>query len=188
MPRKRTFVVVGVLVAAILTPATALWFRDTAAGQHWLERQFEIVSHRMLTGVSADAAPVAFTTDGCSGGMSDFWSSLSRQFPALTKDVGDRLPWEHCCVSHDRAYYDAAGTEAAKASFTARITADQALRKCVSDIGLSEPKYAAEYIALSNVIYTAVRLGGLPCSGLPWRWGYGRSACFVGSQLLGDGE
>jgi len=188
MPRKRTLVIGGVLAVAILAPATALWFRDTAAGRHWLERQFEIVSHRMLAGVSVDVAPVAFTTDGCSGGMSDFWSSLSSQFPALTKDLGDRLPWERCCVSHDRAYYDAAGTDTASESFTARISADQALRKCVATLGLVEPKYATEYTALSNVIYAAVRLGGLPCSGLPWRWGYGRPSCFVGSQFLRDGE
>ena len=31
--------------------------------------------------------------------------------------------------------------------------------------------------AVASLMYRAVRLGGIPCSGLPWRWGYGWPEC-----------
>jgi hypothetical protein len=33
------------------------------------------------------------------------------------------------------------------------------------------------YQGIADLMYRAVRLGGIPCSGLPWRWGYGWPAC-----------
>jgi hypothetical protein len=33
------------------------------------------------------------------------------------------------------------------------------------------------YAAIADAIFAAVRLGGAPCSGLSWRWGYGFPNC-----------
>ena len=33
------------------------------------------------------------------------------------------------------------------------------------------------YAAIAELMYRAVRIGGIPCSGLPWRWGYGWPEC-----------
>jgi hypothetical protein len=33
------------------------------------------------------------------------------------------------------------------------------------------------YIAVADLMYRAVRVGGIPCTGLPWRWGYGWPEC-----------
>jgi len=41
----------------------------------------------------------AFTTDGCSGGMSWAWQTFVK--PLTKTDI----PWRQCCVVHDRAYW-----------------------------------------------------------------------------------
>jgi len=73
--------------------------------------------------------------------------------------------------------------------FEARRAADLALRACVletgparapllgAEYGWSETQVMAFYATVSELMYRAVRLGGMPCSGLPWRWGYGWPAC-----------
>ena len=33
------------------------------------------------------------------------------------------------------------------------------------------------YAANAELMYSAVRIGGIPCSALPWRWGYGWPEC-----------
>ena len=33
------------------------------------------------------------------------------------------------------------------------------------------------YAAIAELMYRAVRIGGIPCSALPWRWGYGWPEC-----------
>ncbi len=184
MVKKRVWVIVGLLTALTVAPFSALWFRDTTAGQRWLERQIENFGHRALLKVSKDAIPSAFVTDGCSGGMSLIWPELSRQFPALKGELGDALPWKSCCISHDRVYHNAGASQTAKNSFEARVGADQALHQCVANLGVSMPKYTVEFDVLANAMYAAVRLGGAPCSSLSWRWGYGFPACHIGYQLL----
>ncbi|MEE9387220.1 MAG: hypothetical protein V3U96_01305 [Paracoccaceae bacterium] len=179
---KIIFALAATVIVAI--PATAFWFRNAEVGQHWLERQIEITSHKLLVKARSEAPSAVFVTDGCSGGMSAIWNELSVQFPALKQEVGGSLPWEHCCVAHDRSYYNAGGTETAVASFDARVSADQALRNCVADIGVTQPDKAAEFVVLANGIYTAVRLAGAPCSGLSWRWGFGLPNCYLGHEFL----
>jgi hypothetical protein len=184
MRHKKKLIVAGIALAAIAAPATVFLFRDTEAGHHWLERQVEIVSHISLMKNIAEAPPSTFVTDGCSGGMSAFWRDLANQFPAVKADIGSSPPWENCCISHDRAYHNATDTRSADTSFEARIGADQILRRCVADLGVAEPAKAVEFTVLADAIYTSVRLGGSPCSGLPWRWGYGLPPCFVGHQFF----
>ncbi len=184
MPRKRYLIIASILMFLLAAPVAVFWFRETEAGHHWLERQVEIVSHKSLIRVAEGATPTAFVTDGCSGGMSIFWRDLVTQFPTVKEDFGNNLPWENCCISHDRAYHDAGGAKTANTSFKARVGADQALRSCVADLTGGDPANAGGYRVLSDAIYTSVRLGGAPCSGLPWRWGYGLPSCFVGHQFF----
>lgn len=136
-----------------------------------------------------DTALTAFTTDGCSGGMSDVWIAMADVAPAFASQSGQRPPWEPCCVIHDYAYHTAGGASTPDDSAAARLAADQALQACVAGwakldtspvidtYGLTPAQLKQSYAALSLAMFQAVRLGGAPCSGLPWRWGYGYPHC-----------
>jgi hypothetical protein len=89
-------------------------------------------------------------------------------------------------------------TPDAQASFEARLRADEALKLCVVETGqrrlaeiasvynVEETSVREAYRAISNALFIAVRFGGAPCSGLPWRWGYGYPDCYVmPKDLLG---
>jgi len=127
---------------------------------------------------------------GCSGGQSAGWDLLARTFPEMAKRHGNLPPWQQCCVAHDRAYHAGGGRQVdAEASYTARLRADDQLRRCVvetgerrvpvlmADYGLSRDQVSALYRSIADVMYKAVRLGGAPCTGLPWRWGFGWPQC-----------
>lgn len=157
-----------------------------------LERSLELGRHErlLLEKQNPDHYLSPFTTDGCSGGLSAGWNYLSEKVEYLKTVHGDLPPWESCCVSHDRLYHQAGErTISAEMSFEDRRQADEELRTCVVDVGLSR---AAElsvqygltsaevgqvYRAIGDLMYRAVRIGGVPCSGLPWRWGYGWPEC-----------
>jgi hypothetical protein len=98
-----------------------------------------------------------FSSDGCSGGMSWLWRTLSGAGP----------PWEGCCVSHDFAYWQG-GTRAE------RREADRALRRCVH---ANAREYAligqCLITALAWIMWAGVRLAGGPYLPVHWRWGYG---------------
>lgn len=159
-----------------------------------LQKSFEMPAHRSLIGVVAEssAALSPFETDGCSGGMSWSWRVVADVFPDFSEAQGAIPPWEECCVVHDKAYHDAGGTTDAETSFMARLGADDALRQCVAappqsdidamvlryDVSQEQVRFAYELIADS--MYNAVRFGGAPCSGLPWRWGFGYPGCVPG--------
>jgi hypothetical protein len=69
------------------------------------------------------------------------------------------------------------------------LTADEALRQCVRQVGvervaalsteygLGEDEVRLLYDGLAEGMYGAVRIGGAPCTGLSWRWGYGWPNC-----------
>jgi hypothetical protein len=131
-----------------------------------------------------------FTTDGCSGGLSAGWDYLAQRLPAFRDRHGERPPWELCCVAHDRLYHTGGPRDAmASESFGARKAADLALKVCVleagiertqelvDEYGLSAEQVGTIYEAVAELMYRAVRVGGVPCSGLPWRWGYGWPDC-----------
>ena len=152
----------------------------------WLElpAQRRLAARKEAPGVAL--AP--FVTDGCSGGLSAGWAFAARHAPALAGIHGDQPPWEHCCVTHDRAYHAAPGADAEE-SFHARRAADEAMRACVlaegqtrkatliEDYGVSAGMVDLLYEGIAGAMYRAVRLGGAPCSPLPWRWGYGWPMC-----------
>lgn len=150
----------------------ALWHSDAPEGTA-LDRATEIWAHERLMAARAGATPTAFTSDGCSGGMSEVWRGVAGQFPALAARIGPVPPWEPCCIAHDRAYFDAGDTRTAEASYEARRMADDALRSCVAAQG-----EGTEQQAVADAMYLAVRVGGGPCSGLSWRWGYGLPRCW----------
>ncbi len=132
----------------------------------------------------------SFTTDGCSGGMSGIWSQLAGLWPAFTEYFGDQPPWVGCCIEHDRAYWLGLG------GFEGRLAADQSLRACVHETGerlkeelsaeWSQPpeRVEATFLLAGELMYSAVRLGGGPCTPLPWRWGYGWPLCPFNGDLV----
>lgn len=157
-------------------------------------RAVELPAHRRLEEVrmAPGAALAPFATDGCSGGMSSLWTFAAERFPAFAEAHSGTPPWEACCVTHDRAYHAAGLDPAPEASFAARLAADEVLRACVrataddrdailrEQYGLSEPQVRGLYAAIAAGMFQAVRLGGGPCTGLPWRWGYGWPGCWTG--------
>jgi len=139
---------------------------------------------------SADSVLADFTTDGCSGGLSVGWDYFARQVGIFRERHGTLPPWEKCCVDHDQAYHAGGGAGLiATKSYSLRERADEELRACVlstmakrsaqlqSDYELTEKQVSGLYEAIADSMHTAVRLGGMPCTGLTWRWGYGWPAC-----------
>ena len=157
-----------------------------------LERQLEMHHHKDLLARQSmsDSTLAAFTTDGCSGGLSIGWEYLADEVDGIREYHGIRPPWEDCCIDHDRFYHAGTSSNAtAEESFEARKQADLALLACVvdtgnsraaelsSEYGVSQEAVHALYSTIAELMYRAVRMGGVPCSGLPWRWGYGWPEC-----------
>jgi hypothetical protein len=156
-----------------------------------IERRLELIGHRSLAGVRArpGVALAPFTTDGCSGGLSTVWSYVAETLPRFAESHQDRPPWEPCCITHDRAYHLGGPDPEPEQSYAARLRADEALRQCVlatgrdraedlaQDYGMTREQIDAAYVAISDAMFLAVRLGGGPCTGLGWRWGYGFPNC-----------
>lgn len=177
------------LVGATTAHAQSAFFEDSVVA---VGRFFEDPQHEKLLGVMAevDWTPTAFETDGCSGGMSAAWAPVAGILPSLAEEYQDAPPWESCCIIHDRAYHNSGKAEDASESFNARLAADVALMQCVLKDGeerreaianefSSQPDVVDKaYSVIANGMFSAVRLGGGPCSGLSWRWGYGYPTCF----------
>lgn len=157
-----------------------------------MEYQLEIRLHRRLAAVrqQKDSFLSAFATDGCSGGLSVGWEYLANTFAGFREKHGNSPAWEDCCIEHDRTYHDAGGRDlTAEDSFLLREAADLQLKRCVLrtgttrgpqlmlDYNLSSQEVEKLYQHIAELMYRAVRLGGVPCSGLPWRWGYGWQNC-----------
>lgn len=190
--RKKAFALsLGLCIAAI-APASAT--AEPEPGESFAMRlSIEMAAHRRLVEVMdrTGHAPAAFVTDGCSGGRSMAWDLIADRLPAFAETHEKHPPWEACCVTHDRAYHAAGGARAAEESYRTRFTADQALRECVLDIGARRTQYLSEsyglterqianaYRLIADAMFDAVRLGGGPCSGMPWRWGYGYPGCLL---------
>ncbi len=156
-------------------------------------RGVEMPAHRALMESRGDLTP--FETDGCSGGLSSSWRLVADTFPKFSALYEAHPPWENCCVTHDRAYHNAGAAAQAEDSFNARLAADDALRACVKAHGQAHAdEYAIRYdmtpdqirsvhSITAEAMYMAVRFGGGPCSGLPWRWGFGYPGCSVFTPL-----
>ncbi len=126
-----------------------------------------------------------FTSDGCSGGLSAGWELLAESSEPFRERYGDHPPWEACCVDHDRLYW----LGETEHGYDLRHGADQDLRDCVRETGELQADELAETLGkqpeeirrlfnqAAELMYVAVRLGGGPCTGMPWRWGYGWPQC-----------
>lgn len=135
----------------------------------------------------------AFKSDGCSGGMSHSWKLLANSLPPFAEYIGEQPPWEHCCFAHDRDYWQGETND----GFARREESDAELRACVRRTGVEQAGEIASRLNLpkdeitglieltSELMYHAVRVGGGPCTGLPWRWGHGWPEC---SQPLEPGN
>jgi hypothetical protein len=194
MPKgcKRRLAPALLLCWAAASPVAAA--ETTSDAAHSIQRALEIAAHRRLMAAmdSVERRPSPFVSDGCSGGLSMAWEVLSDLFPAFAATHEEHPPWEDCCVAHDQHYHNAAGAETAEQGYQARLSADEQLRTCVVDTGvrrtealakrygLTEAQVSRAYSAVAEAMYDAVRFGGGPCSGLPWRWGYGYPGCLWG--------
>lgn len=181
-------------VLLILGGATATTAEDlppTPLGER-IEYRLEIGRHERLLATlhRPDAALGSFVSDGCSGGLSAGWEFAVSVLPEIGELHGRQPPWEDCCVAHDRLYHrGGAGAEDASASFAARLAADEDMRLCViaegerrkprlmADYGVSASTVELLYQGIAGAMYRAVRLGGVPCTPLPWRWGFGWPRC-----------
>lgn len=180
-------------ITAFLIFATSAFSEDQSVIAS-MQKTFEMPAHRSLMAVTADTDNVIadFETDGCSGGMSWSWRIVADVFPDFKVAQGELPPWETCCVVHDKAYHNAGGAQDAETSFAARLIADEDLRQCVASPQQSEIEAMAKryevspdqvrfaYSLIADSMYNAVRFGGAPCSGLPWRWGFGYPGCVPG--------
>ena len=173
--------------------ASVAWAQNAApVDESGLGYRIEIGLHeRLVRARASEGVRLApFTSDGCSGGQSTGWDLLARTFPEMARRHGNLPPWQQCCIVHDRAYHAGGGRQSdAKASYAARRHADEQLRRCVvrtgkgraaelmSDYGLGREQVSTLYRSIADVMYRAVRVGGAPCTGLPWRWGFGWPGC-----------
>ena len=156
-----------------------------------VELWLELPAHeRFVATKSAPGAALApFTTDGCSGGLSAGWAFAARHIPALVEHHGEHPPWEACCFDpRPRLPPAARATMRWRASWRAArrtrrcglcVLAEGAARQesLMADYGLSAGMVDLLYEGIAGAMYRAVRLGGAPCSRLPWRWGYGWPQC-----------
>jgi hypothetical protein len=183
------------ITIAMMSGLSAAVARDAAHSPRLiddLELKIEYSRHeRLVKRRTAEGAALApFRSDGCSGGLSTGWAFISATLPTIARRHGHRPPWENCCIAHDRAYHLGGASDGdAKASFEARRTADEELRVCVirtgedrldalsAGYGLNREEVSRLYRTIADIMYRAVRLGGAPCSGLAWRWGFGWPQC-----------
>jgi hypothetical protein len=157
-----------------------------------VEKKLELSRHEKLLGRIAEpeTSLEGFTTDGCSGGLSAGWEYLSSLFPELAVTHGEKPPWQDCCIKHDIEYHAGGGRGlSAIESFEQRKNADLLLLSCVKETGegrsfelqakygLSDAQVTKIYQSIAELMYRAVRLGGIPCTDQPWRWGYGWPLC-----------
>lgn len=165
---------------------------QSSSGDLGWSAKVEIWRHSKLQDIrEADSGALTpFTTDGCSGGMSAAWGAMASAFPWFARVFEHEAPWHACCVTHDQAYHLGGDDSDPEFGYFARLKADESLRLCVRGVadvqaeplGMqydSTPEDVADAISfVADRMYEAVRVGGLPCSGLPWRWGYGWPQCF----------
>ena len=193
---KLILVVIGILLGLFILFA----LRDTSSESSSsvlsdadsLERHVEMSRHEKLQALKRNPKNVLteFTTDGCSGGLSVGWEYLAGMIPNFKETHGTVPAWQSCCEAHDRVYHAAGSrSDTAEMSFEARRKADLELKKCVIETGINRsPELTKEYNisdeelkhlydSIANLTYAAVRIGGMPCTDLPWRWGYGWPEC-----------
>ena len=146
----------------------------------------EAEAMEQLESIKSTGTLTAFTSDECSGNVSLLWSkavgSLSSISPTIAENYKDAqsIPFGYACVDHDRLYHQAIG------GYRGRLIADNILRQAIIEYAIyntdeikarigfeSDEAVIALYESIAGIIYKGVRLGGAPCTGEPYAWGYG---------------
>ena len=79
---------------------------------------------------------------------------------------------EYSAIGYDDFFYGVQILEACVINTGARRAPELSLQY---DLSMEDVEQIYQVIA--DLMYRAVRIGGVPCSGLPWRWGYGWPSC-----------
>ena len=194
MTKSNLFHPIGLAGLLIILPASGFGEKASTitTAVDSLEIQLEMGRHeQFLKTRNSEASQLSpFTTDGCSGGLSIGWEYLAKTIETFQDVHGEKPPWESCCITHDKAYHVGGDDgDNAELSFTARKGADEQLEACVIETAsdrlqalsesynISEDEVESLYRVIGALMYRAVRIGGMPCTGLPWRWGYGWPEC-----------
>jgi len=128
----------------------------------------------------------AFISDGCSGSASRGWSVAVEELSKISSEFGGlyadtkTIPFEYACITHDKSYHTGEG------GYAGRLLADHTLRSDIISYGIANTKKIKErtglrtdeeamflYEVVAETVYRAVRLGGTPCTGTPYAWGFG---------------
>jgi hypothetical protein len=179
----------AILIIVGLTPVGLIAQNSLEEIAETLENQQmkRLSAQQNRSGITIDA----FNSDGCSGGMSSAWGYLADTLPEFVDFAGDKPPWEHCCVAHDRHYWQGESDD----GFSKREQSDAKLRQCVQLTGREQGEEMSTLLDLpkqdiielidltAELMYQAVRIGGAPCTGLPWRWGHGWPRCTDDTEI-----
>ncbi len=172
----------GLLMNILLVTGAAMADPLTEAMIEVERMQMQWLAHEQAH--ASDGIQV-FTSDGCSGGLSDAWQYMATLMPAFNKRFGHQPPWQACCVAHDKLYWQGITEQ----GYEKRLQADAELKACVEQTGqqvsealVKSSGHSREEIKVlfslsAQMMFQAVRAGGKPCSLLPWRWGYGWPQC-----------
>lgn len=135
-----------------------------------------------------------FESDECSGNVSAGWNSvvtelsaISAKFAATYEDM-QSIPFAEACVTHDELYHSGEG------GYVGRLRADNQLRQDILDYGIDNAELIQKRLQLDNTseaifvyeliaeaVYRGVRIGGAPCTGKAYAWGFGynQGHCFT---------
>lgn len=177
--QKRTYVVIFFLIIGVfaytrLYPTITIIPVSENKQMEQLERTKELYTKS------------EFISDGCSGDLSSTWtnviSELNDSFPSFKENYPnpETLPYEAACIEHDRAYHNGEG------GYIGRLRADNKLREDIIVYGIENTETLKKstgletdeevvflYERIAGLVYQGVRLGGAPCTGMPYAWGYG---------------
>jgi len=177
-------VVIGFLLATIALVIYLVFFRTLT-----LSPVAEANRMQQLEQAKTTHQLAPFASDGCSGNVSKNWRVVVEQMSETSQSFAEtfagaeNIPFEYACVEHDKTYHPGEG------GYVGRLQADLQLRSEIisygienaatiqTRTGLNTPEEAIFlYELLAEAIYRGVRLGGAPCTGEPYAWGYGYGA------------
>ncbi len=181
MPRLRTMLIICLVLATVIFIGIHI-----ARGTLTIDPMSERNAMSLLEHTKAGVHLAPFTTDGCSGNISSAWNTSVKGLSHLFSDIDARyfdmqhIPFEDLCMAHDMLYH------AGEGGYLGRLRADNTLRDGILDYaqrdltsikertGLDTDEAALYlYELIAELVYHGVRLGGAPCSGQPYAWGYG---------------
>jgi hypothetical protein len=168
--KRGILVLLSVVSAGLLWPAQARGVNAPPEPFIELKYRGEAWRHQRMLAVKPERLRSFERRDSdlCSGGVSAAWARLRAAGLSLPPHV-DAV--EACCFKHDGKYYLPLKPSDARESFDARLKADRDFHRCLANTG--DPAAAGR----AYIMYKAVRFGGRPCTGMSWRWGFGRKQC-----------